>query len=69
MDPYQSGAKIIDCGDIPLNAYDNTIALDQMEVAYKSLLARPVVKKEGEGAVDVTKALAKDGVAHPRIVR
>ncbi|VDC04197.1 unnamed protein product [Peniophora sp. CBMAI 1063] len=74
MDPYQSGAKIIDCGDVPLNAYDNAIALDQMEVAYKSLLARPVVRKDGEGdgdgegAGDVTRALARDGVAHPRIV-
>ncbi|KZV64227.1 Arginase/deacetylase [Peniophora sp. CONT] len=67
MDPYQSGAKIIDCGDIPLNAYDNTIALDQMEVAYKSLLARPVVKEQG-GKTDITAGLAKDGVAHPRIV-
>ncbi|KAI0315657.1 Arginase/deacetylase [Amylostereum chailletii] len=70
LDPYQQGAKVIDCGDVPINGYDNAIAIDQMEVAYSTLLARPVAREVdlNEKVVDVTSALSKDGKAHPRIV-
>ncbi|KAI0028128.1 hypothetical protein K488DRAFT_80833 [Vararia minispora EC-137] len=68
LDPYKLGAKIMDCGDIPLNAYDNAIAIDQMEAAYESLLAHPVAKGAEAAAKDVTTALSKDGQAHPRVL-
>ncbi|KAJ7664935.1 arginase family-domain-containing protein [Mycena rosella] len=55
--PYDSGAKIVDCGDIPISPFDNALAVDQMEVAYSTLLSRPTVAKSGLG-----------GVTHPRIV-
>ncbi|TFY73951.1 hypothetical protein EWM64_g10061 [Hericium alpestre] len=68
MNPYVQGSKVLDCGDIPLNAYDNALALDQMEVAYSTLLARSVTKSEGAASQELTHIFAKDGKAHPRIV-
>ncbi|KAI6161430.1 arginase family-domain-containing protein [Pisolithus thermaeus] len=64
--PYEQGFKIIDCGDVPVSPFDNALAINQMEVAYSSLLARSISSKVPawkEGAV-----LAKDGREHPRIV-
>jgi hypothetical protein len=43
---------------------DNAKAIDQMEVAYSTLLARPV---QGE-TKSSTAAMAKDGKEHPRLV-
>ncbi|KZV60402.1 Arginase/deacetylase [Peniophora sp. CONT] len=68
LDPYLQGAKVIDCGDIPLNGYDNAVAIDQMEVAYSTLLAHPVAKDAAAAAADVTASLALDGRAHPRVL-
>ncbi|KAA1467790.1 Arginase/deacetylase [Dentipellis sp. KUC8613] len=69
MDPYQQGTRVLDCGDIPLSAYDNALALDQMEVAYSTLLARPVARAENDTeSHDLTHVFARDGKAHPRIV-
>jgi agmatinase len=43
---------------------DNAKAIDQMEVSYSTLLARPV---PGE-TKSSTAAMAKDGKEHPRLV-
>jgi agmatinase len=59
------GSKIVDCGDIPVNPFDNALAVDQMEVAYSTLLSRPTLAKSGLS----TQNLALDGVNHPQIVR
>ncbi|KAI0027757.1 arginase family-domain-containing protein [Vararia minispora EC-137] len=67
FDPYKQGATVVDCGDVPVNPFDNALALDQMEVAYASLLARPVANATLARS-EATRALAKDGRAHPRIV-
>ncbi|KAI0309502.1 Arginase/deacetylase [Amylostereum chailletii] len=67
MNPFNLGT-VIDCGDIPINGYDNAIALDQMEVAYDTLLAKAVVNAGRNGGRDMTSALSKDGRAHPRVV-
>ncbi|KAJ6541802.1 Arginase/deacetylase [Mycena capillaripes] len=61
--PYDSGLKIVDCGDIPVNPFDNALALDQMEVAYSTLLSRPTIANSG-----LNQKLALDGLDHPRIV-
>jgi arginase family enzyme len=58
------GAKVVDCGDIPVSPFDNALAVDQMEVAYSTLLSRPTIAKSG-----LTQKMALDGVDHPRIVR
>ncbi|KIJ65052.1 hypothetical protein HYDPIDRAFT_27783 [Hydnomerulius pinastri MD-312] len=64
--PY-SFAKVLDCGDVPVSAYDNALAVDQMETAYMTLLGRPI-----NGTSDVhgmqTGKMAKDGVDHPRVI-
>ncbi|KAJ7108788.1 hypothetical protein C8R44DRAFT_834142 [Mycena epipterygia] len=62
--PFDFGARIMDCGDVPLTPMDNAKAIDQMEVAYSTLLARPV---QGE-TKSSTAAMAKDGKEHPRLV-
>ncbi|KAK0207381.1 hypothetical protein IW262DRAFT_1246638, partial [Armillaria fumosa] len=56
------GSEIIDCGEVPVMPMFNTKAIDQMEVAYTTLINRPTV-----GAARMS-ALAKDGVEHPRII-
>lgn len=40
FDPYQSWARIIDCGDIPVTPMDNSTAYKQMSEAFKDLLNR-----------------------------
>ncbi|KAF2486829.1 arginase family-domain-containing protein [Neohortaea acidophila] len=37
VNPYLEWAKIIDCGDIPVTPFDNTLALRQMTEAYTNL--------------------------------
>ena len=47
--------------------FDNALAMDQMEVAYSTLLARPVERTD-DSLASYTSALALDGKEHPRIV-
>ncbi|KAF4604544.1 hypothetical protein EYR40_003318 [Pleurotus pulmonarius] len=63
--PYELGATMMDCGDVPLSGYDNAKAIDQMEAAYSTLLMRPV---SGSMRKAYTSYLAKDGKEHPRII-
>ncbi|KAI0066416.1 Arginase/deacetylase [Artomyces pyxidatus] len=67
LDPYTQGTKVIDCGDVPLNPFDNAVALDQMEVAYSTLLKRDVARNSTEGVGEV-RAFAKDKKEHPKII-
>ncbi|KAF7309767.1 hypothetical protein MIND_00348600 [Mycena indigotica] len=66
--PEEEGAAILDCGDVPLSAYDNVKALDQMEAAYSTLLARPVQGGTSAAYKPSTAAFALDGKEHPRLV-
>ncbi|KAL6786804.1 arginase family domain-containing protein [Trichoderma sp. SZMC 28012] len=43
INPYQNWAKIVDCGDIPITPFDNTIAREQMTQAFKELGGRVTV--------------------------
>ncbi|KAJ7242576.1 arginase deacetylase [Mycena haematopus] len=61
--PYNLGVKIVDCGDVPVNPFDNALAVDQMEVAYSTLLSRPTVATSA-----LKQPPALDGADHPRIV-
>lgn len=67
LNPYTLGYKIMDCGDVPVTPFDNALAVDQMEVAYSTLLARPVANHD-QSAPGITSTLAKDGKEHPRII-
>ncbi|KAH8833040.1 arginase family-domain-containing protein [Flagelloscypha sp. PMI_526] len=64
--PHTMGSAIRDCGDVPLSISDNMKAIDQMEMAYLTLLQR--TPAAGEGFVSRTKAFALDEKEHPRII-
>ncbi|KAJ7612472.1 Arginase/deacetylase [Mycena polygramma] len=66
--PGELGAALLDCGDIPVSAYDNAVAIDQMEAAYATLLARPVKGGTTAAYKPRTAAFAVDGIEHPRLV-
>lgn len=50
FNPFLAGAKVLDCGDVPISPYDNALAMDQIETAYSSLLAREVSTEFMQGA-------------------
>ncbi|EPE35800.1 Arginase/deacetylase [Glarea lozoyensis ATCC 20868] len=54
-----SGLKFLDCGDIPVTAYDNALALSQMTMAFLELGSRPPLKKSA--AFPKVKLLALGG--------
>jgi agmatinase len=57
----------VDCGDVPVSPYDQGLAIDQIRVAYNTLLARPVATEyatENGGM----KKLALDGKEHSKII-
>jgi len=69
VNPYDQGSKVVDCGDVPVNPFDNALAVDQMEVAYSSLLARtPATVKRDSSTHSGRRVVAKDGLIHPKIV-
>lgn len=53
---------------VPLSPFDNVLALDQMQVAYSTLLQRDVARANPEGMVGSTRPFAKDHKEHPKIV-
>ncbi|KAK4056928.1 hypothetical protein OIO90_002178 [Microbotryomycetes sp. JL221] len=67
FNPFKEGAKLLDCGDIPISPYDNTLAFEQMETAYTTLLSRPVATEYAQ-QLGGMKALALDGKEHPRLI-
>lgn len=66
-DPYHSGFTILDCGDVPVNPFDNALAIDQIETAYSTLLSRPMLTDPSNASV-VWPVAAKSGNFHPRII-
>jgi agmatinase len=70
INPFRSGLKIVDCGDIPVTPYDNKYAIQQIEEGHKTLLQRDALSSLGKDAA-TGKALAPitlDGKVHPRII-
>ncbi|KAF8226313.1 Arginase/deacetylase [Tricholoma matsutake] len=61
--PYE--ANVLDCGDVPVSPYDNALAVDQIEVAYSTLLRRPMARG---GEKYITRSLSVDDTEHPRII-
>jgi agmatinase len=47
INPYTSWAHVVDCGDVPINPFDNELALLQMTEAYLELSDRTSVRKIG----------------------
>lgn len=53
---------------VPVSPFNNNLALDQMEVAYSTLLQRDVPGPERERTIGSTRRFAKDNREHPKIV-
>ena len=70
VNPFQSGLKIVDCGDIPVTPYDNKYAIKQIEDGHKALLHRTAFSALGNDSVsgNPLTPLALDGNNHPRII-
>ncbi|KAK4507139.1 hypothetical protein PRZ48_000873 [Zasmidium cellare] len=60
--PFNSWAKVIDCGDIPVTSYDNEWALQQIEEGHNSVLMRaPATSADSVG-------ISKHGKTLPRVI-
>ncbi|KAK9415371.1 putative Agmatinase 1 [Seiridium cardinale] len=60
--PFNSWARVLDCGDIPVTSFDNTWALKQIEEGHYHILSRPPktdAKKTG---------FSKKGKTLPRVI-
>ncbi|KAF9558330.1 agmatinase [Agrocybe pediades] len=70
VNPFNSGLRIVDCGDIPVTPYDNKYAIKQIEDGHKSLLQREAYSPLGNDSVTGQKLLplSIDGKNHPRII-
>lgn len=68
--PFQSGLKIVDCGDIPVTPYDNKVAIKQIEEGHKALLHRETYSPLGNDSVtgQALTPLSIDGKHHPRVI-
>jgi len=60
--PFNSWAKVLDCGDIPVTSYDNAFALQQIEEGHSLLLGRaPHTHADKPGP-------SKKGTTLPRLI-
>ncbi|KAL8730548.1 MAG: hypothetical protein Q9166_004002 [cf. Caloplaca sp. 2 TL-2023] len=60
--PFNSWAKVLDCGDIPVTSYDNAYAIQQIEQGHNALLTRlPFTNAQEKG-------FSKAGKTLPRII-
>ncbi|KAF2214991.1 hypothetical protein CERZMDRAFT_82869 [Cercospora zeae-maydis SCOH1-5] len=51
INPYQSWAQIIDCGDIPISPFDNALALRQMTEAFTNLAHSTAPKQNANSKI------------------
>ncbi|KAG8779353.1 hypothetical protein FRC15_010232 [Serendipita sp. 397] len=63
MNPYDGSISIVDCGDVPITPYDNALALQEMEVAYETMINRPTVPGHG-----LSFPRGIDGKPHPFVL-
>lgn len=70
VNPFLSGLKIVDCGDIPVTPYDNAHAIKQIEAGHRELLHRtPFSALPNDSLTGAPLVpLAKDGKHHPRVI-
>ncbi|KAI0771106.1 agmatinase [Trametes elegans] len=70
VNPFLSGLKVVDCGDIPVTPYDNKWAIKQIEDGHKELLHRPTFSPLGNDTLTGKPLVpvSVDGKHHPRIV-
>ncbi|KAJ3512448.1 hypothetical protein NLJ89_g3511 [Agrocybe chaxingu] len=70
VNPFNSGLRIVDCGDIPVTPYDNKFAIQQIEDGHKSLLHREAYSPLGNDTISGKQLspISLDGKHHPRVV-
>ncbi|KAI0366658.1 agmatinase [Pilatotrama ljubarskyi] len=70
VNPFLSGLKLVDCGDIPVTPYDNQYAIKQIEDGHKELLHRPTFSPLGNDTLTGKPLvpISADGKNHPRII-
>ncbi|KAI9057499.1 agmatinase [Trametes sanguinea] len=70
VNPFLSGLKIVDCGDIPVTPYDNKYAIKQIEDGHKELLQRSTFSPLGNDTLTGKPLvpISADGKHHPRII-
>jgi len=70
VNPFLSGLKIVDCGDIPVTPYDNAYAIQQIQDGHQDLLHRtPFSALPNDSITGLPLVpLAKDGRHHPRVI-
>ncbi len=70
VNPFMSGLKMVDCGDIPVTPYDNKYAIQQIEDGHKELLHRPTFSPLGNDTLTGKPLvpISADGKHHPRII-
>ncbi|KAF9046820.1 agmatinase [Hymenopellis radicata] len=70
FNPFKSGLKIVDCGDIPVTPYDNKVAIQQIEDGHKALLHREPYSSLGNDSItgQALTPISIDGKHHPRII-
>ncbi|GAM82116.1 hypothetical protein ANO11243_000950 [Dothideomycetidae sp. 11243] len=51
LNPYRSWASVLDCGDIPITPFDNSLALRQMTQAFAELSGHPVSAANTESSL------------------
>ncbi|KAH9992913.1 agmatinase [Russula vinacea] len=70
VNPFLSGLKIVDCGDIPVTPYDNAYAIQQIENGHRELLHRtPFSALPNDSLTGAPlEPISKDGKHHPRVI-
>ncbi|KAI0669145.1 agmatinase [Trametes maxima] len=70
VNPFLSGLKVVDCGDIPVTPYDNKYAIKQIEDGHKELLHRSTFSPLGNDTLtgQPLVPISADGKHHPRII-
>ncbi|KAG6910637.1 hypothetical protein DXG01_009146 [Tephrocybe rancida] len=70
VNPFKSGLRIVDCGDIPVTPYDNKHAIRQIEEGHKEILQREAYSALGNDSLtgDKLTPISLDGRNHPRII-
>ncbi|KAF5344781.1 hypothetical protein D9757_013423, partial [Collybiopsis confluens] len=69
-DPFKSGLRIVDCGDIPVSPYDSAYAVKQIEESHKAILQRSSFSGMANDSEtgELLEPIALDGKSHPRII-
>ncbi|KAL1591285.1 hypothetical protein WHR41_00225 [Cladosporium halotolerans] len=60
--PFNSWAKVLDCGDVPVTSYDPAWAIQQIEEGHNSVLMREPATNAG------VPGLSKQGKTFPRVI-